>query len=163
MRIFFTSDRPPNTAANSLPNRVWRGKLPCRQARQYNVKILISFLIPSFTGAFWTLKQIFSLSSGSSRRLIGVRTRNAGARRARHAVAERVVIAADPSRIAELFDPPAARSILGMQRRRATRTPPAVGCRLPARSKPSPVWMSATSPRGSSTWPRSPSKRMCSS
>src|SRR6266436_4205358 len=66
MQIFSTSDRAPNSAATSLPSPFWRGKFRCRQARQYNFKVLISFLVSSFGGAFWTLKQIFSLSSGRS-------------------------------------------------------------------------------------------------
>src|SRR6266436_9937029 len=96
MQIFSTSDRAPNSAATSLPSPFWRGKFRCRQARQYNFKVLISFLVSSFGGAFWTLKQIFSLSSGRSHPV----TPAPG--EPRHGVAKRVVFAADPAGIAEL-------------------------------------------------------------
>ena len=69
MRIFLTLDRARHTAANSLPSASWRRKFPCRQAYQYQLKVLFSFLFSSFWGAFWTPKRHFSLSSGRSRRL----------------------------------------------------------------------------------------------
>src|SRR5258708_19922568 len=96
MQIFSTSDRAPNSAATSLPSPFWRGKFRCRQARQYNFKVLISFLVSSFGGAFWTLKQIFSLSSGRSHPVTPAPDEP------RHGVAEGVVFAPDPARIAEL-------------------------------------------------------------
>src|ERR1700730_6088988 len=103
---YFTHrDRAPNSAATSLPSPFWRGKFPCRQARQYNVNVLISFLFSSFRDAFWTLKQTFSLSSGrSSRRLSGSDPVALAPGEPRHGVADRIVFAADPAGIAELVD-----------------------------------------------------------
>jgi hypothetical protein len=77
MKIFLTSDRAPDTAANSLSSESWRSKFPCRQSHEYHAKALFLFLFSPFWGTFWTLKQIFSLSSGNLRRLIEVRTPSA--------------------------------------------------------------------------------------
>ena len=58
---------------------------------------------------------------------------------------------------------PAARSTSATPRRRATRTPRGAGCRRPVGSRPSRAWMSTTSPRGSSIWPRCRSRPTSSS
>src|SRR6202047_4770992 len=68
MLISHARDAMPNSAANLLPTSFWGTKFRCGQSRQYQFMPLITLIFLGNRDIFWTLGQIFSLSSGRGRR-----------------------------------------------------------------------------------------------
>src|SRR5437016_3013307 len=64
MLISHARNAIPNSAANPLRTPFWRTKFRCGQSRPTQFKTLITLIFLANRDIFWTLGQMFSLSSG---------------------------------------------------------------------------------------------------
>src|SRR5260370_34887770 len=64
MPISHARNAIPNSAANPLRTPFWRTKFRCGQSRPTQFNTLITLIFSANRDIFWTLGQMFSLSSG---------------------------------------------------------------------------------------------------